>query len=168
MKIAYIVIGVLLVTVLAIVLLLPRQRRADSQEIVASPILTPNECEFFHRLLRALPEHHIFPQVAFGAILGTRGSGSKTALRNRFNRKYADFVICARETLGIVAIVELDDRTHNAAKDAERDQFLHAAGYRVIRFESRKKPSEAEIATLFQQGRLVNEPQFLSSPPAQF
>jgi len=73
------------------------------------------------------------------------------SLRNRFDRKVADYVICARNTFQVVAIIELDDRTHDykKEKDAERDAMLNAAGYRTERFESKKKPSEAEIAQRF-------------------
>ena len=49
----------------------------------------------------------------------------------------------------VLAVVELDDRTHNAERDAKRDTMLLSAGYRTLRFPSKRKPSEAEIAAFF-------------------
>lgn len=124
--------------------------------IQGRPILTDNECEFFHRLQRALPEYHIFPQVAANALLEVAPDVPRQryhAVRNRFAQKHVDFVICERETLAVKAIVELDDKTHVAEKDSARDELLGRGGYRVLRFQSRKKPSEAEIAAFFIEGR---------------
>ncbi len=50
----------------------------------------------------------------------------------------------------MLALVELDDRTHSAKGDRQRDALTKAAGYRTIRFQSRNKPTQAEIAALFQ------------------
>jgi hypothetical protein len=116
-------------------------------------LLTPNEQEFFARLCRALPEHHVFPQVAFNALLDTNNfmPWGWRSLRRQFHSLVADYVICNRAPFQVVAIVELDDKTHDhkKEKDAERDAMLHAAGYRTVRFESKEKPSEAQIAALF-------------------
>ncbi len=64
----------------------------------------------------------------------------------RFAQKIIDFVICDRSTLEPVAIVELDDRTHRVHKDVARDEMSTEAGYRVLRWDSRSKPSPAQIA----------------------
>jgi hypothetical protein len=47
----------------------PRTRRIDLDRLKPKPLMTDNEREFFHRLERALPDHHVFPQVAFAAFL---------------------------------------------------------------------------------------------------
>jgi hypothetical protein len=115
-------------------------------------ILTANELEFFGRLSRALPEYHVFPQVSLDALLCVSGGATyaeKTARRNMFSQKHPDFVICKRDTLEVIAIVELDDKTHNLERDQKRDSMLTGAGYRVERFSSKSKPSEAEIAKKF-------------------
>jgi hypothetical protein len=111
-------------------------------------ILTANEKEFFYRLLRALPGYHIFPRVSFSAIVTldhTLSRKQRFSLRRRFAWKYADFVVCERGTLRILAIIELDDRSH----DRQRDAIIAAAGYQTLRFSSGRKPSESEIAALF-------------------
>ena len=119
-------------------------------------LLTPNETEFFHRLQRALPAYRVFPQVSFAALLTDDGALSRQArwtLRARFDRKIADFVVCEAGSLKVVALIELDDKTHNASADRQRDAITKAAGYRTFRFESKAKPSEPEIAALFQHAQ---------------
>jgi hypothetical protein len=145
----------LLVTAPAVSLFL-RGRKPWLARLQRKPLLTANEVEFFHRLQRALPGFHVFPQVSFGAFLTDDGQLSRNAqwaVRAKFDRKIADFVICERGTLKIMAVVELDDRTHDVSADRQRDAITKAAGYQTIRYQSRQKPSEAEIAALFKHAR---------------
>jgi very-short-patch-repair endonuclease len=106
--------------------------------------------EFYQRLKRALPALHVFPQVSFAAFLtddGRLSGKGRWSVRAKFDRKIADFVICDFD-FKVLALVELDDRTHSAHADRQRDAITKAAGYQTIRFQSRNKPSEAEIAAL--------------------
>jgi hypothetical protein len=116
-------------------------------------ILTDNELEFYHRLRRGLPGRVILCQVSMSALIEPRDLPERTAeymrLRARFAQKYVDFVICEPESLSVIAIVELDDITHDPVKDAQRDAMLGSAGYRVVRWHSRKKPSPSEIGRHF-------------------
>ncbi len=117
-------------------------------------ILSANETEFFYRLSRALPSYHIFPQVSFSALIAVDNRLSakqRFDVRRRFGWKYCDYVVCKRGSLYVAAIIELDDITHSAQADRDRDATLFAAGYRIIRFQSKHKPTEAEIAGLFQE-----------------
>jgi hypothetical protein len=144
-------LAALILLVFAVMLL--RSPSSWLSHIQRKALLTSNEIEFFHRLQRALPSYQVFAQVSFAAFLtddGKLSRNSRWSLRARFDRKIADFVICERGSLTIVALVELDDRTHVASADRKRDALTKAAGYQTIRFQSRQKPSETEIATLFQ------------------
>ncbi len=71
-------------------------------------------------------------------------------LRGMFSQKIVDFVAQRRSDAGIVAIIELDDRTHRSDKDAKRDEMLQSAGYRIVRWQSKTKPDTFAIrAELF-------------------
>jgi very-short-patch-repair endonuclease len=98
----------------------------------------------------------LLTQVSFAALLTDDGKLSRNArwnLRAKFDRKIADFVICERGSLKVLALIELGDRTHIASADRQRDAITKAAGYQTFRFQSKQKPSEAEIAALFQHAQ---------------
>lgn len=145
------IVALLLVAAAAV---LGKARKPQVAALRPKPLLTDNEKSFFRQLEDALPGHRVFPQVAFAAFLTEDPALSRQArqaLRNKFNRKFADFVVCDRDTLQIVALVELDDRTHVASADQKRDALTQAAGYKTVRFQSKQKPTAVEIASLIQQ-----------------
>ncbi len=151
-----IIIAALVLFLAAPAVFLLRSRNPWLSRIRRKPLLTGSEAEFFHRLQRALPAFHVFPQVSFAAFLtddGKLARKAQWAVRAKFDRKIADFVICDRQTLKVVAVVELDDRMHSAQADRQRDAIMKAAGYQTIRYQSRQKPSQAEIAALFQHAQ---------------
>lgn len=124
----------------------------------AKRFITPNELEFLHRLRRALPGLEVLPQVSMGALLDAdlpAGHPRTWTIRRVFAMKILDYVVCEPTDLSVVAVVELDDQTHdeNYENDAGRDELLASAGITTLRWDSRAKPSESEIATRVQQLR---------------
>ncbi len=111
-------------------------------------LLTDNELEFFDRLVKALPAHYIFPQVAMSALLEASSGDKKIAHSDRLRiaQQRVDYVICDSRCK-VVAVVELDDRTHSRTKDNVRDSRLEKAGIRTVRFQSRNKPTIDLIRT---------------------
>ena len=138
---------VLLVAVALLLAIANKPASTKSKDYKTKPLLTNNEKEFFDRLVIALPRHYIFPQVSFGALLqpnNPKNHKEKMRIRGTFSQKIADFVV-ADPDLNILAIVELDDRTHNPDKDSKRDQMLGEAGYKIIRWQSKAKPTIEQI-----------------------
>lgn len=161
--------GVMLLLVVVVVILLSvallvtgKTGSTSKSGSLYSPkeFLTQNEQEFFLRLKRALPDHHVFTQVAMGSLLNPsvpRADPDYNRIRNRFAQKIIDYVVLD-ENLKVVALIELDDRTHVEKKDADRDAMTAAAGYKTIRYQSKTKPSVERIhADLF--GTLAGAPQ---------
>lgn len=139
-------IGIALAVALAVLTALTR---AAGPKFKSKPLLTKNEQEFYARLRAALTaDHAIFPQVALRAIVGpasapqSRGFWRELAL---IGSKHCDFLIVDQASLAVVAIVELDDNSHDPKKDAARDRMTAAAGYKTLRFQSRKRPSVEEL-----------------------
>jgi very-short-patch-repair endonuclease len=108
----------------------------------ARQLMTENEAEFFGRLIVALPDHYVFPQVAMSALIEAATKDKKRAHRDRLRiaQQRVDYVVCDR-SCKVVAVVELDDKTHSRAKDQVRDARLQQAGIRTVRFQSRSKPN---------------------------
>lgn len=111
--------------------------------------MTDNEEEFFGRLVVALPDHYIFPQVAMSALLDTASNDKRTAHSDRLRiaLQRVDYVVSTRRC-EVVAVVELDDKTHSRAKDELRDARLEQAGIRTVRFQARHKPKVEAIRTM--------------------
>ena len=135
----------LLVTVLAlavVVAVATRKANTVTGSYRARKLMSENELEFFGRLTKAVPEYFVFPQVAMSAILQANSTDRKTAYRDflRIAQQRVDYLVCKTDG-NIVAVVELDDKTHKAAKDKGRDERLRQAGLRTLRFESRSKPA---------------------------
>ena len=93
-------------------------------------------------------------QVSFNALV----TAKSMQLRAKFNRLYTDFVVLDQE-LNVLAIVELDDKSHRRPdikeKDIARDQILISAGYTVIRYT--KIPTAEQIMLDFKIGTEQNE-----------
>lgn len=110
-------------------------------------ILTPPEQRFYRVLKTALPDKVILAQVSYNALITAKSRN----VRARFNRLYADFVICNPQDFSVVAIVELDDPTHRTEegkmKDKKRDKMLNKVGYKTARFDVSVKLSQEEIAS---------------------
>lgn len=78
-------------------------------------------------------------------------------------QKRVDYVVCTRRC-DIVAVVELDDKTHSRAKDELRNARLEQAGIRTVRFQARNKPKVDAIhamilgTTATEAGKAATEP----------
>ena len=122
----------------------------ETNSYKAKRLLTPNELEFLNRLEAAAPELRFHGQVAMGAIIepntSRRENGKEyMSLRGKVAQKIIDFIAQDRATGDIVAIIELDDKTHSGNKDAARGSITADAGYKTIRWHSKNKPDAAEI-----------------------
>ena len=120
-----------------------------SRTVRGRNLLTGNEKEFYGRLKRALSSNYeVMPQVAMAALMETtlpEGHPHYWESRKLFSQKIVDFLVCTKGTLDIVAVIELDDITHDAAKDARRDELMLMAGIRTVRWHSRRKPTVEQI-----------------------
>jgi very-short-patch-repair endonuclease len=70
----------------------------------------------------------------------------------RISQKRVDYAIYTNK-LELICIVELDDRTHDALRDAERDAFTASAGIATLRWQSTLKPGVEAIRAQFEKLR---------------
>ncbi|WP_230533326.1 DUF2726 domain-containing protein [Microvirga roseola] len=131
----------LLIGLLVLALVWARRPRYRSQ-----PVMTANEREFYQRLRSAFPDCEIWPQVPILALVRPDAKENSRAFWLAFRQisnARVDWVIA--EDTEVIAVIELDDRSHDARKDARRDQILASCGYQVIRFHSGRRPDPQQI-----------------------
>ena len=93
--------------------------------------------------------YRIHAQVAMGALLkapARLGRRSSFADRNGFSQKIVDFVIHDLATGAVIALVEVDDYSHDAARDRKRDAMTTRAGYLTIRISGLDQPNHSRRA----------------------
>jgi pimeloyl-ACP methyl ester carboxylesterase len=116
-------------------------------------LLTAAERSFFGVLQQALAyEYQILAKVRLADIVRPVRRPGRSGWQSAFNRiagKHVDFVLCDSESLGIVAVVELDDSTHGRFERGFRDSLVDAAladaGIPVLRVSARQDYSPAQI-----------------------
>lgn len=91
-------------------------------------LLTRGELAFYWSLRRTLqPEQRLSLKTRLADILHCPSELWDTPHGRRLAQKHVDFVIYDWQTTAIVAVVELDDRSHARAERRQRDAFLSHA-----------------------------------------
>ncbi len=111
---------------------------------VARRFMTTREQAMLAALEHILPMYRIHAQVAMGALLkvpSVPGRRVTPADWNPFARKIVDFVVEDPTTGRVIALIEVDDSSHDADKDRERDMMTARAGYRTVRIPARTGPT---------------------------
>ena len=114
--------------------------------------LTQPEQVLYHRLIAALPEHIVLAQVQVSRVLGVKKGFNFHEWNNRINRLSYDFVVCKKDST-VLAAIELDDKSHEAANRAEtdrkKDKATVDAGIRLIRWQVKALPDQVAIQAAF-------------------
>lgn len=111
---------------------------------VAKPFMTRREEAMLAVLEEIFPMYRFHAQVAMGALLkvpARMGRRVTPADRNAFSQKIVDFVVQDPTTGRVVALIEVDDGSHNAARDRIRDAMTGGAGYRTFRIPASARPT---------------------------
>ena len=127
-------------------------RKSKDKEIwpyyVKKPI-TKTELILYYRLVNALPDKIILSQVQLSRVLGVKKGYNFGEWHNRINRMSLDFVVCRKEDAGIIAVIELDDKSHEKEErikaDKKKDKALESANIRIIRWKVQDMPDERTI-----------------------
>jgi hypothetical protein len=122
-------------------------------------LLSDREQSLYERLLSLYPHHKLFVQVALSQLIEVdRNHPESRSIRARYKQLVADFVLC-RPDLSIVAVIELDDRSHENPKrqnaDARKTKAVADAGIRLIRIPAGPLPSGNTLRALVEVARTV-------------
>jgi very-short-patch-repair endonuclease len=146
-----------LVMIIAILGLLKVKSQGNSSgddiwPFYAKKPLSPPEQVLYFRLVEALPDYIVLAQVQLSRFLGVKKGHNYQSWSNRINRMSADFVICKKDA-SIVAVIELDDSTHQKLDrqiaDSKKDKALEAAAIKVVRWQAKSIPDLLEIKAAF-------------------
>lgn len=114
----------------------------------AATVLSEPEQVLYRRLVAALPDYLVLPQVQLIQALRFKRGRRDQAVWNRICQLSIDFVI-ARADTSIVAAVELDDSSHRPSRrqnaDARKSHALKSAGVPLVRWQVTKLPDVESI-----------------------
>lgn len=137
----------------------------ETEEIKEYPykkklLLTKNEWYFYKKLKPICDKYnlHILSKIRFADLVEVESkidNKEKIKYFNKISRKHIDFVLCKPENLQIIALIELDDKSHEQKNRIERDNFIDnvckKTGYKIIHIrnyeEIEEKLLNAEIIT---------------------
>jgi len=128
-------IGLLVVSSLILIVGLifkkPTQEQLKINFDKRGPLLSAAEQNFYQHLLEAVPpEVLIFSKVRIADVLKVAATPNRSMWQIAFNKisaKHFDFVLCDKNTFDVLAVVELDDKSHNRKKTQKRDEFVDEA-----------------------------------------
>ena len=145
---AIIVIAIVFVAIALLFLKKRSAGRADKWPLYPRKPLSAVEQILYFRLTKALPDHIVLAQVQLSRLLGVKKGNNYQAWTNRINRMSVDFVVCAKDST-VLAVIELDDSSHNAKNrkeaDAKKDKALGDAGVKIHRWNVKAIPDETTI-----------------------
>ncbi|MCC2637823.1 MAG: protein of unknown function, and zinc finger-containing [Moraxellaceae bacterium] len=155
----FLLVFLLAVVALALLVIKQRGRLGDNEKAINFPyqrkevLLTPAERSFLGVLEQAVGEQYrIYAQVRLADLMVVKAGldkSSRATAQNRINGKHADFVLCERDTIRVVAAIELDDLSHQRDDRQKRDDFLNeacrAANLPLVRFSAKAAYSVRQV-----------------------
>jgi Protein of unknown function (DUF2726) len=122
-------------------------RRGNHSEYRAVPLLSPAEAEFFRCLVDLYGASAVVcPKVRLVDLVRPSQEMDRSKFQIAFNRvsaKHVDYVLLRPDDLGVLGVVELDDRSHGRQDRADRDVFvddaLRQGGIPVCRVKARRQ-----------------------------
>lgn len=70
---------------------------------------------------------------------------------NKISAKHFDYVLCDKATLAVIAVIELDDKSHKQKRSQARDQLIEqacdSANLPLVRFEAKRSYQIDDVKT---------------------
>lgn len=121
----------------------------------AAAALTANERAFFVELRSAIGERfHICPKMRLADLVSIRPGAGYYKAFNPVAQKHIDFVLMEPQSMSVVLLLEVDDKTHRRYTRRKRDQVVNRvcreAGLQIIHFKARWTYSSAIIGHIIE------------------
>lgn len=155
----FLIIGFLLV--LGLVLKGGETKGTYSYSLIPT-LLSPAERSFFGVLNQAVGDTAlVFAKVRVADILKPEKGMNRSNWQRAFNRissKHFDFVLCKKDDVSIICVIELNDSSHQSKKRQVRDEFLRgvceSASLSLIEISAKRAYNVKEIGN--QLSLLIN------------
>jgi hypothetical protein len=158
----------IIVVLLVVFALLSKKTNVTSDGLAYAfneKLFSPAERSFYGVLTQVVQSDAvIFGKVRVADILSPAKGLDKGQWRQAFNRissKHFDYVICSRDTLSVLCVIELDDESHSKKSREQRDRFLEEACASAALTLHRVKASTAyslpEIRSMIFPGQQTND-----------
>lgn len=141
------ILAIAFVAMCASFLLIMKLKKKQSHDYCLKETLFSRvERSFFIILKQAASDRYeIFAKVRIADILTPQKGLNRKSWQMAFAKianKHFDYVLCNKDTLEIVAVIELDDKSHEKASVIDRDFFIKTicinAGLSFIRFHAKE------------------------------
>lgn len=139
----WIIVLVILISVISI-FIRPSSEKGYSY-CQRGPLFTAAERSFLGVLDQAVSDNYrVFGKVRVADVI-TPAKGMKRKIWqiafNKISAKHFDYILCSKDKLTVVAVIELDDKSHNSKKVIKRDSLLEnacqSAELKLIRFQAK-------------------------------
>ncbi|GAB6140874.1 hypothetical protein JCM14076_16030 [Methylosoma difficile] len=144
------ILAIVLSLIVVLVWITVRSKKSDDGEwpFYAKKPLSKVEQVLYFRLVDALPDYVVLAQVQMSRFLGVKKGNDFGKWFNRINRMSVDYLVC-RKDFSIVAVIELDDKSHETVKrkeaDSRKNKAIEAAGLKLIRWKTTGIPDIGQI-----------------------
>ena len=124
-------------------------------------LLSEAELNFYRLLLKVLahpsdpqgsPQAVVMTKVSVSDLVKVRKGLGQSSYRSAFNRiksKHVDFVLCEPESMRVVCVIELDDKSHRRQDRQTRDELMDsiyaAVGLPILHVDCRRGYSMQEV-----------------------
>lgn len=126
--IGLLLLAIIVFAAIALKLKNPKDREGLFLYTKRPTLFSPAERSFLGVLDQAIgDEYRVFGKVRVADVVEPlRGLGNSARQKafNRISAKHFDYVLCAKDDISVVAVLELDDKSHRQRKRQERDDFL--------------------------------------------
>lgn len=108
-------------------------------------LFSPAERSFLGVIDQAISDkYRVFGKVRVADVItpekGMKRKNWQIAF-NKISAKHFDYVLCSKDKLEVIAVIELDDKSHNSKKAQKRDSLLEnacsSAKLELIRFQAK-------------------------------
>lgn len=149
----WLILFIVLIALVFLTLRRNKSRTEDSSYEIKRQLFTPAERSFYGVLNQAVRDDAVvFGKVRVADVLSPSKGLGRSAWQRAFNRisaKHFDYVICSPDTLSVLSVIELDDKSHSQGQRFERDRLINdacaAARLTLHRFNARATYNIQEI-----------------------